>query len=121
MILEFRGKMKTTNEWIYGTNNEDLFTQTNTYKLERFFRFSFGDYFIDNSLGQYIGLKDTHNNKIYVGDIVNISSISLGFSTEGVVYYDERCSAFLIDDKVREEFVPLTVLDTIEIKGNIFE
>lgn len=67
----FRGKRLDKNEWVYGyyvLNNKGSFIET--MNLEE-------DYDIINSVdsstvGQYIGLNDKLDNKIFEGDIVDV-------------------------------------------------
>lgn len=77
--------------------------------------------FGDIEFNQSIGMLDKNGTKIFEGDIVGIYSIVAKTRTKGVVFYSEKVCAFMVDDKIFEQYVPLTHNDTIEIVGNKYD
>ena len=85
----FRGKNKTTNNWVYGF----VMNSTNTF-LGQYIngnKFNFIEV-IPETVGQFINRTDEKGNKLFVGDIVKYSNGEIG-----VIRYNEYVSAYIVN------------------------
>ncbi len=72
--VEFRGKSIESNEWVYGY----LVKQFGKFKIYDDSKEDFGEWLFEvdpETVGQYIGIKDIHQKKVFRGDIVKVKEI----------------------------------------------
>ncbi len=124
--IKFRGKRLDNGEWTYGyfyqendntyiiedCQKESMLNRNNAYKVD------------PDTVGQYTGLKDKKNKKIYEGDILTSDGESIGFVVGGVHGYYFDLVYFLLGRKVSLSLYGVVVNDLhgdVEIAGNIHD
>lgn len=138
---EFRGRRVDNNEWIYGSLvvANDNINNGKCYILPHITDFSYGDNgnrcrigcFIEvdgSTVGQYTGVKDKNDVKIFEGDILQGNWYSYEEPTDsifGIVEYFEGWCAFIIHDHEMDVLAELTGNGSyhydFEVNGNIYE
>ena len=106
--IEFRGK-NSNNEWLYGYLTKQV--GNDCYIIEG------NDYFggvIENTIGQYTGLKDKNGTKIFEGDIL-WDAINEEY---GVVEYFENAFILVVDNVMYRE---IEDFEAREVAGNIYD
>lgn len=126
----FRGKRVDNKEWIYGylVKSEDyIFDYSERIDIPYiipFDNFNFKDYreyrVIPETIGQYTGLEDKNDNKIFEGDIVRniliLENNTFNENIDIVEFNKEDCSFML--GKGKRHFNKNLELEVI---GNIYE
>lgn len=93
----FRGKRKDNGEWIYGvpitdesTNDAYIITSTAGASLKSGINnmCATGFRIIRNTIGQYTGLTDKNDTRIFEGDVIKHEGENF------IVYWNEECAGF---------------------------
>ena len=133
--IEFRGFDGT--KWYYGDleyNRKTDIARIHTYKEDG----SYSRQYTVNpdTVGEFMGKKDKHGKKIFEGDVVRRKESAYGLEDIGVVKYDCRLGAFVLeyesfgetckstfDDEFSEEDGKYTIEGTYsyEVIGNVHD
>lgn len=122
--IEFRGLSTTKNHWLYGNYNN---INDKCYIFPHNALDSFDDYEVDPAtVGQYTGLTDIFNEKIFDGDIIRYKTDALTLSYEyvGIVEWDRVNPSMCIRyqrnsylEDIEYDFVKCGIA-SIEVIGN---
>ncbi len=117
----FRGFDNIKNEWVYG----DLIHLSNGYAIRKIEDDIMSFTRVDsNSIGQYTGVKDRDNKKMFEGDVIkvklfNFPSGEIEYET-GVIVYSK--DIFIIaGKKFDHNLIGIRENETRSIIGNVFE
>jgi len=128
--IKFRGKNRTTGEWVYGYYYVEAIDNEGHFDHCSFIKQIYGDHYKDfkvdpKTVGQFTGLLDKKKVEIYDGDLIECD----GMSYE--VFWDISKCCFAVETDAKEEcnrkesdgYFQLTEddLEFLEVIGNIFD
>ena len=120
--IEFRGKVRNYNEWIYGSlvhitetyKGEEDTQDCDIYQIVNYDGVAF--YINPETVGQYTGLKDKNGKKIYEGDIVK----AFYFETEVIGKIEFIYGTFALTNSDISDN-QLFIFEKLEVIGNIYD
>ena len=118
----FRGKNIDDGHWVYGTpislrNGE-------THMNFEFMGWIDRAIVIPETVGQYTGLTDKNGVKIFEGDVVKYSEIDIDGSDLvglGVISWNQKTACFTISNGAYHDDFCQTLIEEIEVIGNIYD
>lgn len=118
----FRGFSKELNKFVYGCGvyeNKGKWIVSVSFNSESSLPSIESFRVIDESIGQFTGLTDKNDVKIFEGDIVKVPTE--WNSLVGAVEYNKNIASFDAWPKNRSEGCFLITDENIEVIGNVFE
>ena len=112
----FRGKSVTDGRWVFG----DLSNYGDCKTITTVKDFSIIDSceVIPETVGQYTGLKDVHNTRVFEGDIVKVYDVYCNETVVGVVEFCD--GSFRIYDKDFTSY-DRWMYGKVEVIGNVYD
>lgn len=130
METEFRGKRQYDGKWIYGnlvvSEHGDRHIIPSKYFIEDGHHLRYEDdtdepmFFNEETIGQWTGLFDSVGNKLYVGDIVDINSLSMHIKAE--IRFSDGCFDVVANHCNFRDYLKCYVANhCVEVIGNIYD
>ena len=133
----FRGKNKKTNEWVYGSyvndghehpyikESYDKDTEFSTFQLLASFGYLNEHVYVkEETVGQFTGLLDKNNQRIFEHDIIKFRQYICDKYCFGSVSFENgEFGISWIDEDKDYRFCPLNFdfYEKVEILGNVFD
>ena len=121
--IQFRGKRKDNNEWVYGSLHDSICF---TNKLIRVYNYNdVGDLeptdydVIPETVGQVIGVRDKNKLDVYEGDKI----INETFNTKGIVTWEPNILGWVLMDMDGKTYTDGKMIwnGDVKIIGNKFD
>lgn len=109
----FRGQNSRSKKWIYGYYNGRENSFARIIDTDNFTRLVNPE-----TVGQYTGLKDVHNTRVFEGDIVKVYDVYCNETVVGVVEFCD--GSFRIYDKDFTSY-DRWMYGKVEVIGNVFD
>lgn len=117
--IEFRGKSVDSGKWFYGSlviNKDGTCEITDGAEHYGYLRISVQ--VIPETVGQFTGIIDSYDNKIYEGDVVIANGNKRCGKYTTYVVFNKNC--FMLDDN-KTIFIDNMSLINVEVIGNIYD
>ena len=124
--IKFRGKRVDTNKWIYGyyfeSNGKSYIAEVHP-ETEYYDDYDVVENVVNESIGQYTGLKDKKGVEIYEGDILQLDEISYPVLFEDggfqIKTSTSQGNSFAIQERVKKFVVIGNIYDNPELLEEI--